>query len=195
MAEKIKSNYDKRELANTRSKLLRVGPHQVPSSVTQFNNLIYEKMVRKALPKRGQILIATKKSFIWNWADEKALYIGEIQAGPQISWIRDGGLIVPDDGIAIFTVLPTPKPVNGIGIEPTNTNATTQQEEYLKVVIRIPFSEPLSTVKIVECQVGDMIILEPKEVILKTEYNQAGICVFLCTHILRPNHTISTSTA
>lgn len=94
-----------------------------------------------------------------------------IYRGPNLLWLRGGSLWAGENRISILIIVPRPKPRHNKQHE---TNGTTEvitagetlaalQEPPSKGIVRSPIAGPLFAESLIECQVGDVIVLEGRE--------------------------------
>lgn len=128
---------------------------------------------------------------IYKMADEKDLNIEFEQryAGPQIIWIREGGVSAKIGRISFFIVLHRPKhrEVETEGYMP-------REEPPSEGIIDRPIAEDQFVQSTFTCQVGDIIILEGGERLRSREEsdgNPHDLCLLATLHSTRRKEEIA----
>lgn len=137
----------------------------------------------------------TMETFLSVWAQKRGFRIDHsVYHGPQIVWLQSGGLSARVDRISIFVVLQAPK--SG-GSEVDCVTGAVDGEAFAapqspspKVFIRSPIGGSLFVKSTLDCQVGDIVVLEGGETILMRPKEDAtggeGICMLSTLHLTSP---------
>ncbi|KAK4170669.1 hypothetical protein QBC36DRAFT_127657 [Triangularia setosa] len=130
----------------------------LPQVVQTLNNVLHEKISEP----------------ISQWARERKFGIEPaICNGPAILWLKYGGLECPSGKIVILIIVPRPRHRGEIveGAEAATSG-----------VVKSPIGGGLSVSSVLECHVGDIIVLEGNEQLLVRDRDIRGICMFCVMH-------------
>ncbi|KPA37225.1 hypothetical protein FLAG1_09974 [Fusarium langsethiae] len=117
------------------------------------------------------LLYKTHNERVNDWAGERGFTIEKpIFLGPQILWLQSGDVRTQHDRVSIMIFIPRPKAVEQneeIAVTDEGTIAKTisavPQEPPFRISIQSPVSEPVFAASLVECEVGDVVVLEGGE--------------------------------
>lgn len=126
------------------------------------------------------------KPYTYNWkkevldtlANEKGFIINEQKQtlrGPQVVWLQNGEILAVEDRVCFAIVLQRPN--NRIINREEEIKEAEAQEWTTKCTIKRPIAPKQYVDSVVQCQVGDIIILEgDEELQLDSSTQPHGIC-------------------
>lgn len=154
-----------------RQGLLKLPIPLMPKVALTLLELFYKTHVCIAVLNFLSTLIKIKNKKVNDWARERGFSIEKsVFLGPQILWLQTGDIRTQHDRVSIVIFIPRPKIAkeeeeNAVAAEEITTGTTPAwlREPPFRILIKSPISGPLLAESPVECEVGDVVILEGGE--------------------------------